>query len=163
MSCGINGSGSFNIIKESIMDNAQEAVTLFDEGCNCSQAVLAAFCGSLGLDQKTALMLASGFGGGMGATGSTCGALTGAIMVLGLKYGSSDISNKTAKYEMYRKTRSLVEEFKLQTGSLYCRDLLGFDMSTEEGQLAAKQPEAFHDCPQFVRIAAEIIEEMLEQ
>ena len=135
---------------------------LFDGGYNCSQAILAAFSESLGLDAKTALMLASGFGGGMGGMGGACGALTGAIMVLGFKYGSADSMDKTAKNEMYRKTRILAEEFKLRTGSLYCRDLLGFDMSTDEGQLAAKQPNAFHDCPQFVRVAAEILEEMLE-
>ena len=145
------------------MDKAKHAVKLFDEGYNCSQAVLGAFAESFGMDEKTALTLASGFGGGMGRMGGVCGALTGAIMVLGLKYGSADASDKTAKHEMYRKTRTLAEELKLRSGSLYCRDLLGFDMSTDEGQLAAKQAGAFHDCPEFVRMAAEILEEMLGQ
>lgn len=144
------------------MNETDKAVKLFDEGYNCSQAILAAFSETLGLDAQTALTLASGFGGGMGGMGGVCGALTGAIMVLGLKYGSPDASDKTTKYEVYQKTRILAEEFKLRTGSLYCRDLLGFDMSTDEGQLAAKRPGAFHECPQFVRVAAEILEEMLE-
>ena len=145
------------------MDKAAHAVKLFDDGYNCSQSVLGAFAESFGMDKKTALTLASGFGGGVGCMGGVCGALTGAIMVLGFKYGSSEASDKTTKNEMYRKTRSLSEEFKLRSGSLYCRDLLGFDMSTEEGQLATKRPDAFHDCPEFVRMAAEILEEMLEQ
>ena len=145
------------------MNRVAQAEKFFKEGYNCSQSVLGAFCGPLMLEQKKAFTLASGFGGGMGGMGGACGALTGAIMVLGLKYGSYDASDKTAKYDMYRKTRDLAEEFKLRTGSLYCRDLLGFDLSTEEGQLAAKQPEAFHDCPGFVHVAAEILEEMLEQ
>lgn len=144
------------------MDKAAKAVKLFNDGYNCSQAVLAAFCGPFGLDEKTALTLASGFGGGVGCSGDICGALTGAVMVLGLKYGSADASDKTVKNETYRKTRALVEEFKLQTGSLYCRDLLGFDMSTQEGQLAAKRPNAFGDCPQYVRVAAEILHDVLE-
>lgn len=143
------------------MNRIDTAVKLFNEGYNCSQAVLAAFCEPFGMDRSTALTLASGFGGGIGATGGVCGALTGAIMVLGLRYGSADSADKTAKNEMYRKTRELSEEYKLRTGSLYCRDLLGFDLSTEEGQLAAKEPDAFHDCPQFVQVAAEILEEIL--
>jgi len=145
------------------MNISELAVHLFDDGYNCAQAVLGAFSETLGLDRKTALTLSSGFGGGVGCGGNLCGSLTGAIMVLGLKYGSPEASDKTAKNETYRKVRALVDEFKLQTGSLYCRDLLGFDMSTEAGQLAAKQTNAFGDCPQFVRIAAEILEEMLER
>ena len=143
------------------MNKAEKAVQLFDEGYNCSQAVLGAFCESFGLDQKTAFTLASGFGGGLGCMGEVCGSLTGAIMVLSLKYGSADPADKTAKMQNYRKVKELAEEFKLQTGSVICRELLGFDMNTREGQLSAKQPDAFHDCPQFVRIAAEILEEML--
>jgi C_GCAxxG_C_C family probable redox protein len=143
------------------MNRTETAVKLFNEGYNCSQAVLAAFCEPYGMEPKTALTLAAGFGGGIGAAGGVCGALTGAVMVLGLKYGSPDVADKTAKNEMYRKTRVLCEEYKLRTGSLYCRDLLGFDLSTEAGQLAAIEPNAFHDCRQFVRIAADILEEML--
>lgn len=143
------------------MTQTEIALKLFNDGYNCSQSVLGAFCESFGMDQKTALTLTSGFGGGVGGAGDMCGALTGAIMVLGLKYGSADSRDKTAKNEMYRKTRDLSEEYKLRTGSMYCRDLLGFDLSTQEGQLAAKEPNAFHDCPQFVRVAVEILEEML--
>ncbi len=145
------------------MDTINQAVALFDGGYNCSQALLGAFCGPLGLDQAAALKLASGFGGGIGCSGDVCGSLTGAIIVLGLKYGSADAADKTAKNEMYRKTRLLSDEFKLRTGSLLCRDLLGFDMGTPEGQLAARQPGAFHECSQFVRVAAEILQEMLER
>lgn len=145
------------------MNESAQAVKLFDEGYNCSQAVLGAFCESLGLNAKKAFTLAAGFGGGIGCGGDVCGSLTGAVMVLGLKYGSADAADKTAKNEMYRKARILTEEFKLQAGSLYCRDLLGFDMSTEEGRLAAKRPDAFGECPQFVQVATQILEEMLEQ
>ncbi len=144
------------------MDPKAEAVKLFNEGYNCSQAVLGAFCEQFRLERETALTLASGFGGGMGCMSQTCGALTGAMMVIGLKYGSADAADKTAKMQNYRKVKDLAEEFKLQTGSMICSDLLGFDMKTKEGQLAAKQPGAFHDCPEYVRIAATIVEEILE-
>lgn len=145
------------------MDRTQKAVDLFAEGFSCSQAVLAAYADMFDLDEPTALKIASGFGGGLGRMSETCGALTGAVMVLGLKYGSVDGSDQTAKFENYRKVRELAAEFKLQAGAATCRDLLGFDMTTEDGQLATQQPGAFHDCPEYVRIAAEIVREMLEQ
>lgn len=144
------------------MDRVKKATDLFSEGYACSQAVLAAFTDMFGVDKEAALKIASGFGGGMGQMSDTCGSLTGAMMVLGLQYGSTNPADKTAKLENYRKMRDLAEEFKLRAGSKTCRDLLGFDMSTQDGQLAAKQPGAFHDCPSYVRIAAEIVQEMLE-
>ncbi|MHC4925786.1 MAG: C-GCAxxG-C-C family protein [Planctomycetota bacterium] len=145
------------------MDRIQQAVKLFDEGFSCSQSVLAAFADMFDVDLQAALKIASGFGGGMGQMSETCGALTGAMMVLGLKYGTDNPTDKTAKLQNYRKVRELSAEFKLRAGSQTCRDLLGFDMSTADGQLAAKQPGAFHDCPDYVRIAAEIVQEMMEQ
>ena len=143
------------------MNRVEKAVKLFNSNFNCSQAILAAYAGAVGLDEATALKLASGFGGGIGCGGDVCGSLMGAVMVMGLRYGTADPLDKTTKLEVYRKVQRLTEEYKLRTGSTICRELLGFDLSTPEGQLQAKQPDAFHDCPQFVRIAAEILEEML--
>ncbi|MBP8605910.1 MAG: C_GCAxxG_C_C family protein [Phycisphaerae bacterium] len=144
------------------MKHTQKAVQLFGAGLNCAQAVLAAFAEELGMDTPTALKVASGFGGGIGRTGQVCGALTGAVMVLGLKYGCGQAMDKTAKYELYRKVQKLTEEFKLRTGSLYCRDLLGFDFLTPQGQMMAAQPGAFEQCDGFVHTAAELAEEMLQ-
>jgi C_GCAxxG_C_C family probable redox protein len=143
------------------MNHVQKGVQLFNSGFNCAQAVLAAFSEDLGLDALTALKLGSGFGGGIGCSGEVCGAMTGAVMALGLKYGSGQVVDKAAKYELYRKAKMLADEFRLQCGSLYCRDLLGFDLSTPEGQAIAGQPGAFERCDGFVNIAAELLEEML--
>ena len=145
------------------MDRVNKAVQLFNSGFNCSQAVLAAFADTAGIDESTALKAASGFGGGIGCTGGTCGSLTGAVLVMGLRCGTADAADKTTKLEVYRKVRLLTEEYKLRAGSTICRDLMGFDMSTAEGQLAAKAPRAFDRCDDFVRIAAEILEEMLSK
>ncbi len=145
------------------MDPVEQAVTLFSEGFNCSQAVLAAWARPLGLDRSIALKLAGGLGGGIGRTGGICGALTGAILVLGLRYGTDDPNDKNTKYDLYRKTQNLMEQFKAQAGSIYCRDLLGFDLSTPQGQTASKQPGAFDTCPQSVRTAAEIVQKILNQ
>ena len=143
------------------MDRIQKAKQLFNSNFNCSQAILAAFTDDTALDPSMALKVASGFGGGIGCTGGTCGALTGAVMVLGLHCGTADASDTTAKYDVYRKVHRLTEEYKLRTGSTICRDLMGFDMATPEGQKMAKMPGAFDRCDNFVRIAAEIVDEML--
>lgn len=143
------------------MNRVNKAVQLFSSGFNCSQSVLTAFADIAGINESTALKAASGFGGGIGSTGGACGALTGAVLVMGLKYGTADAADKTTKLELYRKVKRLSEEFKLRAGSTVCRDLLGFDMSTPEGQGMAKTPGTFDRCDDFVRIAVEILEEML--
>lgn len=145
------------------MDRAERAVTLFKSGFNCAQAVLAAWAEPFGLDEKTALKMAGGLGGGIGRRGGACGALTGAILVLGLRYGTADARDKAAKYDLYRKVQELSDAFKVRTGSIYCRELLGFDMSTPAGEAASKNPGAFDECPHFVREATELLEKMLEK
>lgn len=145
------------------MDRVQRAVSLFKNGFNCSQAILAAWSEKYGLSEQTALKMAGGLGGGIGRTGVVCGALTGAILVLGLHFGTADAKNKNTKYNLYRKTQDLMEQFKAHTGSVYCRDLLGFDMSTPQGQAASLKPGAFEECPQFVQVAAELVEKALEK
>ncbi|MHC4258915.1 MAG: C-GCAxxG-C-C family protein, partial [Planctomycetota bacterium] len=77
------------------MDNVDHAVALFKEGLNCSQAVFSVYSEQMGLDNKTAAKIASGFGGGM-RMGETCGVVTGAFMVIGLEYGSGDPKDKAA-------------------------------------------------------------------
>ncbi|MHC5101340.1 MAG: C-GCAxxG-C-C family protein [Planctomycetota bacterium] len=143
------------------MDRVQKATQLFNSNFICSQSVLAAFADKFGMDESDALKVASGFGGGIGCSGGACGALTGAVMVLGLCCCTTDPADKTTKIGLYRKVRQLTEEYKLRTGSTICRELMGFDMSTPEGDKMSKMPGAFDRCDDFVRIAAEILEEML--
>ena len=138
------------------MDNISKAVSLFENGHNCSQAVLVSGCETFGLPKELALKLASGFGGGIGRTGNICGALSGACMLVGLAAGPADPSDKAAKTKNYERIRAVCNKFARQTGGITCRELLGFDMSTPEGQAASKQPGAFDRCSEFVRIAAQI-------
>ena len=145
------------------MNHVNKAADLFDSHLNCAQAVAGAFAETVGLDETAALKATSGFGGGMGRSGGTCGALTGAILILGYRHGTVDPANKAAKLQCYEKVQQLIKEFKHRAGAVDCRDLLGFDMSTADGQQAAKQPGAFDRCDDFVRIAAEILEERLSQ
>ncbi len=143
------------------MDRIETALSRFTQGFNCSQAVLSAYAGQLGLDAETAAKIASGFGGGLGRMADTCGAVTGAFMVLGLKYGQ-DLPDREAKERIYARIKDFAERFQARNGSLVCRDLLDCDISTPEGLRRAREMELLTTtCPNFVRDACEILEEML--
>jgi C_GCAxxG_C_C family probable redox protein len=143
------------------VNRIETAVSRFAEGFNCSQAVFSAYAEGLGLDEKAALKIAAGFGGGMGRMAETCGAVTGALMALGLKYGGITPDRET-KERVYERVREFAARFKASHGSLACRVLLGCDIGTAEGQQIARQQNLFTTvCPQFVESAAGILEELL--
>jgi C_GCAxxG_C_C family probable redox protein len=134
----------------------------FQRGFNCSQSVLAAYCTDLDLDEDLALRVASGFGGGMGRRGDTCGAVSGAIMVLSLKYGSIAPQDKATKEKTYQQVRAFVERFQEHNGAVRCNDLLEVDISTPAGlNLARTDGRMKQRCPGFVGDAAELLEEYL--
>ena len=141
----------------------QNAVEKFEKGFNCSQAVLSSFSEQFGLDCNTALKIATGFGGGM-KMGETCGAVTGAFMVLGLKYGNATPEDKETKEKTYEMVIEFTNRFKARNGSVICRELLGCDISTPEGSKVAVEKGLFSSvCPRLVQDAAEILEEMLNE
>lgn len=143
-------------------ERSEKAVACFKEGFACSQAVLSAFADEFGLDRALALKVAAGFGGGMGRTAQTCGAVTGAYMVIGLKYGSTDAQNRDAKEKTYRQVREFNERFKSRHGCLLCRELLGCDISTPAGLDEAKQKNLLTTvCPKVVGDAVAILEKLL--
>jgi len=141
----------------------EQAVFLFKQGFNCSQAILAVYGEQFGLKHKTALKLACGFGGGM-RMAETCGAVTGAFMVIGLKHGAITTEDKSAKQETYELVKEFAKKFKSRNGSVICKELLGCDISTPEGIKIAQENNLFSSlCPKMVQDAAEIIEEMMNQ
>ena len=142
---------------------SEEAVERFKKGFNCSQAVLGTFSGQFGLDCDTACKVATGFGGGM-RMGSTCGAVTGAFMVLGLKYGNSSAKNKEGKADTYKKIEEFTKRYKNRNNSVICRDLIGCDICTPEGMKEARDKDLFSTiCRRIVQDSAEILEEMLNE
>jgi C_GCAxxG_C_C family probable redox protein len=152
----------FNELKEFIMNRAEQAVEKFDKGFNCSQAILSSFSEQFGLNEELALKIATGFGGGMHING-TCGAVTGAFMVLGLMYGNTE-QNKDAKEKTYRKVVQYAKKFSARNGSVKCHDLLGCDITTLEGLQKAREKGLFSSiCLKLVRDAAEILEDMLAE
>jgi len=145
------------------MSDVEKAVSCFNEGFMCSQAVLSAYAEQFGLDHEAALKVSAAFGGGMGRMGETCGAVTGAFMVIGLKYGRTAIEDREVHEKTTRLVREFVDEFKSVNGSIVCRELLGCDLSTPDG-LKTFVDRKLRDtlCTKFVRDAAEIVERLLK-
>jgi C_GCAxxG_C_C family probable redox protein len=143
------------------MNEVDQAVACFGEGFNCSQAVLSACGRRFGLDRETALRVAGAFGGGM-TMGETCGAVTGAFMVIGLKHGKIKAGDDAARDKVYGLVKKFVNRFKSRNNFILCRELLGCDISAPEGLQTAKDKKLFTTiCPKFVRDAAEILEEIV--
>jgi C_GCAxxG_C_C family probable redox protein len=146
-----------------IMDRAQEAYKIMAAGrMNCSQAVLSSFSEEFGLECKLALRIAQGFGGGMGRNGRTCGAVTGAYMVLGLAQKNTSDNPRESIDRTYALVNEFNRKFEALHGSVTCKELLGYDLSTPEGQAAAREKQAFSTkCPNYVRDAVKIVEGLL--
>ena len=133
---------------------ADKAADNFEGGYNCSQSVLIAMCEELGLDRNSALRVSCGFGGGMGRQQETCGALSGAIMLIGLKYGKVLPEDAGAKEKTYALVYELAKRFREKHGSTLCRDLLGVELLTgEKEEISSKVKNV---CPVLVRSATEL-------
>jgi C_GCAxxG_C_C family probable redox protein len=138
---------------------SEVAVEKFLSGFNCAQSILYAFGPELGLDAETALKVATGLGGGMGGRGEVCGAVTGGILALGLKYGRGEQAEKSATREAYQKTGELMAAFERVHGSCLCRTLLaGCDLRTAEGMKRFREQDLHHKvCAECVRTVGEIL------
>jgi len=141
---------------------SNNAVARFQEGFSCSQAVFSVFAEKHGLDLETAFRISGAFGGGMARMGLVCGAVTGAFMVIGLKYGKTEAKDEEAKEKTYQQVRIFVEKFRAVNGSTICKELLGFDLSVPKEAAQAKEKGLFKNlCPRLVKDAVEIMEEIL--
>jgi C_GCAxxG_C_C family probable redox protein len=144
------------------MTRAQHAAAKFKQGFSCSQAVFSAFSGDFGLDEDQSLKLSQPFGGGIARMGLTCGAVTGALLVIGLKHGRTRAEDNAAKEKTYALVLELVGEFKARHGSIVCRELTGIDLATPEGHERAVEQGLFEKrCSTYVREAVEILERIL--
>ncbi len=126
---------------------------------SCSQAIFAAYGVHLSsgkLDYDTCMNIASGFGGGIASNGNVCGALTGAIMALGLKYGGSMMEEK-----VFQVSNTLLEKFTNLHGSALCRELIKYDLAAAENLKEAFEKGAFDNCPKYVEDVAEILETLI--
>jgi len=113
------------------------------------------------MDNETALRIGSAFGGGMGLMGETCGAVTGAFMVIGLKYGAADAGNKESKAKIYELVKIFTERFKVRNDSIICRELIDFDLGAKKDLNPDAWMSIIERCPEYITDAAEILEELL--
>lgn len=115
-----------------------------------------------GLDRETGLKVAGAFGAGMARMGETCGAVTGAFMVIGLKHGKTRAGDDGARELTYELANEVVTRFKARNGTVLCKELLGHDLSTEDGRAAVAEKNLFVTlCPRFVQDAGEILEQVV--
>jgi len=143
------------------MGKSEQALQIFYKGFNCSQAVCSVFCKEIGLSKQVALKISCGFGGGM-REGEVCGAVTGAIMMIGLKYGQDSEDDKESKVNTYKIVKEFNKRFKDINGTIICRELLGCDISTENGFKYAKENDLCNSiCPKLIKVAVNILEETL--
>lgn len=136
----------------------ERAIELFNTGCNCAQAVFAAFTEETGLTEKVSMKIAAPFGGGMGGSGLVCGALTGALMVFGAISGYTSSVTAEEKKAYTERVRSLMEKFSARNGSLICCEL----KARNEADIAAGtlSPDV-KGCNRYVENAVALVEEYL--
>ena len=148
------------MIKETeIESRVSTAITLFEQGYNCSQAVFMAYADKYQIDRETAAKLATSVGGGMGRLREVCGAVSGMFFVLGLHYPFTQPTDKVAKDANYKAVQRTAAEFKSVMGSYICADLL---KTKREPQLpeSAERNEAYYNlrpCTRCVAVAAGIV------
>lgn len=143
------------------MEKSDQAISFFNQGFNCAQSVFSAFSEKFGVDREQARMIASGFGGGFGGLQKTCGAVTGAIMMIGCRFFDKD-NLKDSKEIVYQHARDFISKFRSRNGTISCLELIGVDFSTEEGMREAREKNLFEKkCNKYVRDACEILEEII--
>lgn len=138
------------------------AVAYFENNFNCSQAVFTTFAMEEGIPEELALKIATQFGGGS-RKGEVCGAVSGALMVLGLKHGHYHLDAPEEKAAAYRLAEEFMDRFIEKQGTVVCRELLGYNVSKPEDMEKIRELGLFQSkCPEMIRCATEILEEMLK-
>jgi len=144
------------------MLNEDSAVRMFNSGMNCAQSVFAALTEDSGLGQREALRIASCFGGGM-RCGEVCGAVTGALMAIGLYRGYDSPDDPDVKARSNALALEFERRFAEMNGSILCRDLLGYDLSVPEDLEVLKSKGLFSSvCPKMVSDAVVLADSMLK-
>lgn len=144
------------------MDPVKNAVSMFNTGYSCSQAILASFAPQFGLDRDLAIKMAGPFGGGIARQGLQCGSISGAIMVLGLHSGRLDPEDAATRDKNDKLVREFMARFQDKHGSFNCNQLTGVDISDFQTREKA-QDDGVYDriCPNLVGFAAELVQELI--
>lgn len=128
----------------------EKTIERHDKGYNCAQAVACTYCDLVGVDEETMFRLTEALGAGMGNMEGTCGAVSGACVLAGMKNSSGNLEKPDSKGNTYKLAREIMNEFQEQNSSVICKDLKG----KETGRV-------LRACPDCIRDAARIAEEVL--
>ena len=142
----------------------EQAVAFYQQGYTCAQSILASFSERYDFPQSLAFKLGEPFGAGMSCTNDLCGCISGAVMVLGLHYGSTRSNDDTARSNTYQRVQELIRRFTEIHGSIQCPDLLGYHLSDPSQLQVVWEKGLFNQlCPVLVRDAAQILADLLEE
>jgi C_GCAxxG_C_C family probable redox protein len=143
-----------------MMTKTDYGADVFLNGFNCAQAVFSSFCEDYGLDAMTARKIASGLGSGA-RVAEMCGAVSGAVLVIGLKYGQKTAADVDMKLKCNAETEEFMRRYRVANGHIVCRNLLGCDIMTETGLECAIEKKLFTTkCKDLVVSAIEILIDM---
>ena len=139
---------------------SEMAAAYFHSGFNCAQSVAAVFCEKYGMDKSIVLKMCSGLGAGF-RSGEICGAVSGAVLVIGLKYGQDTAEDKTVKDHCNAQAVEFLNLFRAKNKYVVCRDILGFDLSNKEEYAQAQERNLFKTtCVDMVNSAVALLEEL---
>ena len=146
------------------MKRSEKALNYYANGYNCAQSVVASFTDLLNIEEEVALRMSSGFGGGMGRMQETCGAVTGAFMVISFMRGKYKVGDEEAKEITNNLIQEFSKKFAEQNGTINCKSLISYDLNTEEGRQEAVEADVFNKkCSNLVKLSVELLEEILEK
>ena len=139
------------------------AISLFSSGLNCAQAILTAYTEKIDIDQSLAINISCGFGGGMGRLQETCGAVTGAFMVLSIYNGKKYAENGVKKIMTYSMIQDFHSKFISRHGTSNCKDLLNCELTTEEGLIYHQTNNLSEKvCEKCIRSSVQIINALID-
>jgi len=146
------------------MNKSEIASEYMKNGYNCAQSIIKAYANEVGINQEDAVRMASSLGGGVGRNGHICGAVTGAAVIIGMKFGTTDPANFRAKEEAYNRTNELLEKFSAENKSILCKELIPYDMKNPEDLKKAREAGVFtKQCPLYVTSAGRILETIINE
>lgn len=153
-------------MKPELEERIQRAVELFMSGFGCCQSVVAAFADMYGFTEKQAVLVAAGFGGGVGRMRMMCGAASGLVILAGLNDGQTEGSDREGKGHCYKVVQQLLEDFKQENGSYICAELLGLKGPVKPGNFVPDERNAEYykarPCAAKVESAARVFAKYLD-
>jgi len=143
-------------------NRVEEALSNMQRYGSCCTGVLATYSPELGIEKDLAAGLGRGMAGGIGGLGHVCGAVSGAVLVIGLKTTyKANINDMAAGFKTMESVREFVSKFEEKHSCIQCRELIGYDISTQEKSMTAMRANAFANCPKFIESAVTILDDIL--